>query len=797
MFRNYLMAALRALARDRLHAALTVLSLVVGFTAAILIGVFVRDEFRYDHFPGHERVGVIALPLEIGTLGKALLLESPRTVAGLAETSVPEVEAATRLVRRRPPLIRGNTEAVEDVAWVDADFFSFFPFNPLAGDLKGALTRPDAIVLTRGLARKYFGRDTPVGEVLNLNPALAGADTPYGQPHAMRVTAVIEDLPSETHIRAKAFVSGLSSASPMLSTDPNLNSFQTYVRLRPSNDPAEAMRRASKGVAALVHAYPKGMPLAGQPMLRPIGELHLPPDGLRSMNDGPFKALPLLRVLVGFAAVILIAAGVNFISLMTARAGRRAVEIGVRKVAGAPRHSLVAQFMAEAFGYVLLALILAIALAELLLPVLNRILSRTMSFDYFTDPVTAGLLAAVTVVVGLAAGAYPALVLSSFKPASALKGDAVGSSGAMARQALVVVQVLVLVVVGIVTATAYRQSQLVIENAMKMGGDEILLIDQPCTSTLKERIKAVQGVRQAACTRGFGVNFMLGMEAATPGQPSVPVNLEIPEIGAFGFFGIKTVAGRLHEGGSQTLVINDAARKALGFKSAAEAIGKTLSYGNPREGAGKPQMAPIGAVTADFVVRGPASPTVYAAADAEGMVEGVSVKLIGSDIPATLRRLDALWKDLGQVRPMNRTFYSEFMQSIYEDVTLLVRVAAACAAASLLIACLGMFSLSAFVADLRTKEIGVRKALGARSGDILRLLLGQFSKPVILANLIAWPAAYAGLAWWLRQFAEPAGQPFWVFLCAGGASLLIAWATVFVHAWAVARQKPVTALRYE
>ncbi|HEY5412199.1 MAG TPA: FtsX-like permease family protein, partial [Caulobacteraceae bacterium] len=554
----------------------------------------------------------------------------------------------------------------------------------------------------------------------------------------------------------------------------------------------------------------------------PLADLHFTArpefDGLRAPGDRTVDA--------GIGAVgllIIVIAAINFVTLMTARATRRAVEVGVRKAVGARRRDLIAQFMGEAMVHVLIATVIGVSLAELLLPYANALVQRSIRFDYLADPRLLAAIAGAALATALLAGAYPALVISSFRPALALKGGVGQKAGAAAvRQVLVVVQFAILIGLIVMTATVYRQTSFALTDAVRLDTDQILRVNAPCESAMKHQVAALPGVRQVACASQVAVAG--GEEhnnAALAGHPPLSVSMAAVDAGFFEMHGLKPLAGRFFDpdrgqdmvlersgegpANQPTIVLNQTAARMLGFRTPQNAVGKTISWsrwsaawtaGSARPPAAAPSEV-IGVVP-DFTLRSirrAVEPEIYFVdpADSRFMV----VKLDGRRIPEAVKAIGRAWRATGHDRPLPQEFENQAVQDLYRDVITQEIAIGICSGLAIVIACLGLFALAAFTTERRTKEIGIRKAMGAGAFDVMRLLLWQFTKPVLWANLIAWPLAFWAMDHWLHGFAYRVDLPARLFLAASAAAVLIAWATVSIHAWLVARGKPALALRYE
>ena len=835
MWRNYLASALGTLSRSRFYTVINVTGLALGVSAALLIALFVRDESTYDRFfPGYRDVYLLTetkdmtdrhLPAErwdfsFPDLAAKLILQFPQmaTVARIMSAD-------------NPPHIRhGQVEADETgFLWLDPSFFRIMPLKSLAGDLQTALATPDSVVLTRTAARKYFGRDKPLGELLEVNPDM-GSDaarvaTAFNTPHLMRVTAIIDDLPSNSYVKGNVFGSSLAaySAFALYDLTPDQGPFRTqsnytFIRLRPGV-PVQQMQQELSAFA--IHnsdtsaVYPPGFTVGLH--LTPLGDLHLSPPGASPMS--PRGDRTLLAALVAIAGLIITAASFNFVALMTVRAARRAIETGVRKAAGALRSQLIIQFLAEAVMYVALAMALAVALTELSLPQINSVLKQKVTFNYLGDPALLGALLLATIGLGLMAGVYPAFVLSAYRPAAVLKGTLVqGATGGIVRRALVALQFAIMIGLGITAVTIWRQTLFSLNNQLRVNGSSILLIDGACVPSgraFRDRLAAVPGVARAACTNEAAIfNGGMIVSAQAQGGAAITMVSGAVDYGALEVYGLRPLAGRffdhnhgadgrLVEGetaGNPSIVINETAMRKLGFSSPSQAIGKIVTW-NRRRWSANPTAGTTGAseiigVSPDFALdtRREAWPQILYVDPISFSV--LSVQVLGSQTPEALTAIDAAWSEIMRTS-IHRRFLNQRLQDMYADIILQGTAISLGAGLAGVIAALGLFGLSAHSAEQRTKEIGIRKAMGASSTDIVRLMLGEFSQPVLWANLIAWPIAWWAMSRWLSGFAQRVDLPLWLFPTAGAAALLIAYVTALHNALTVARASPVTALRHE
>ncbi|HEY5409186.1 MAG TPA: ABC transporter permease [Caulobacteraceae bacterium] len=818
MLRNYIAAAFGNLGRNWLYAFITIGGLAISFAAAILIGLYLRDEYGFDRFiPGYQDIYRVELTI-LAPGQKPLHTDFVQAaVAGHLKLDFPEVADVARLSSSDGILKIGGNQAFEAVGWADPDFFRIMRLPVLAGDPDAAMRSPDGLVLTRELARKYFGQDAPLGKVIQVNPGLTGSSY-----HPMRVMAVLKDTPASSHLTAQIFAPARAAFSPTTSDDLHPTPYDpdqlTYVRLKGGSSPSDWAARFQAFDQAHYPA-PGGGRSTSRYSLAPLKTLHFTSAGPSPLTRPPGDD----RVDAGVAvigALIVLIAGINFVTLMTARATRRSVEVGIRKAVGARRRDLVIQFMGECFIHVGAAMLLAIALAELLLPKLDGFVGRELNFHYLTDPGLAVALLSGAVITAALAGLYPSLVMSAFRPASALKGGTGQISGSKAvRQGLVVVQFAILAGLIVMTATIYRQIQFALHDALRLDMDQVVLADGPCGSAFNRAAAAVPGVKGVACTnltalRPGGLSI-----AVMPDRSPRTIYVGQTDVGLFEIQGLRPVAGRFFSKDrgedmlldrpapgadlQPSIVLNEAGARQLGYARPEDAVGKIVDWMRPPIGA-RPNAFPtphpsrVIGIVPDFSlgsVRNAIPPTIFYVDPASSPV--LVLKLDRNRVPEALDALRKLWRPTGQDGPPDIVFESQTVQGQYADMITQEIAIGICSALAILIACLGLFALAAFTAEQRTKEIGVRKAMGASTADIMGLLVWQFTKPVLWANLIAWPLAFWATDRWLHGFAYRVSLPAWLFLAASATAVLIAWATVATHAWMAARTAPATALRYE
>jgi putative ABC transport system permease protein len=806
MWRNYLAAALHNLFRNRAYAAINILGLAIGFTATILIGLFVRDELSYDRmWPQAERTYRLSMDIKgptVTSLGNADGRFGPAI-----KLDFPEVESATRLRYGAGFLKHRDTSVWSDFRYADPDFFRMFPPKVVAGDPNDALQKPDMLVMTRRFARQLFGREDVVGWPVELR---------FNDARTLHVGAVIEDLPSNTHFSYDVIGSAVSSAANAT------GNALTYVRLKPGAD-VEKLRAA---LPDFVRRHVSEM-IGGQPAwkildlkLTALPDIHFLPPSITDMNAPSDRRTVSAFVIIGLLTLFI--AACNFVSMMTARAARRAVEVGVRKAVGATRSQIVVQFLGECLFYTGLALVIALVAVDLVLPGLNGFLQRQIVFDYLRNPLLGLGIVAVWLIVALAASVWPAAVLSLFRPVTVLKGvlSLPGGPGRL-RNAMVVLQFGVLIALIVSTITIHRQTRFAIESQLRVPGDQVFVMRAPCAQmAFQDVVRRIPGVRAAGCASNEAMGRDLGAAHFNlPTGAAVNFNGGAVDTSFFSTFGIAPIAGRLFDdehgednilrkkgvAENPSIIVNESAARALGYASPADAVGKSPYWSrsgvmpNGRFGRTDPQPSQIVGVVPDFTVgtiRNLIQPSVYYIDPQTSFV--LVLQLDGQKLPETLRAIQEAWKKATNGLPMvGGQFVSQMLNEQYADIQRQTQLFGSFSVIAIVVAALGLLGLAVFTAERRTREIGVRKCMGASRLDILRFISWQFARPVLIANLVAWPVAYFFMRRWLEGFAYHIDLGVLTFLMASGMALGIALVTVAGHAMMVSRARPAQALRYE
>ena len=817
MIGSYLAVGFRRLVTQKLYSTLNIAGLAVGLACAILILLYVHYELSFDeHFPGADRIYRISAEVPTGNGGAAMHAAPNFYPAGpqLELDFAADVDQVARIARQSVRLRHGADTFYEDgFRWADASFFDIFALDWVAGDPKRALTEPSTVVLTQGAAAKYFGAENPVGQTLVLE----------GQ-WPLTVTGVIRDLPRDTHLSATVIAS-FDVGDKVLGWNYDGNwsfwFYHTYVRLKPGARIESLERRFPQFVAS--HRRPGDS--AATMIATKLADIHL--HG-RVQELTPPGSLTTVTAFAAIALSILLIACVNFMNLSTARAAQRAREIGVRKVIGAVRGQLVAQFLGEAVLYALLATLVAVALVEVLLPPFNTFAGTAIELDY-GNVGTLATLAVLALAVGLLAGSYPAFYLSAFEPVRVLKGDATrGRGGQRLRGTLVVVQFAVSIVLLIATVTIYLQTRFARDVDRGFDTAQVVHLSGSPTVGLGPGFEAarnrmlenpeITAVIQGGMRPGGAGTRLIRAEGSDPaGRQMLATGVDY---GFFETYGIELLAGRTfsrdygtdgftlpnQNGVANTpgaYVLNELAARELGF-TPDEAIGKWFETDFSGNFSASVRGPIVGVVKNTYfeTLREPQKPLVYfAAADSWRLpivyFRDASIRVTGKRLRETLAFIDATWSQIQPDLPVARTFLDDEFAALYANDERQMQIFGVFAALAIFVACLGLFGLASFTTERRTKEIGIRKTLGGSAVDVVTLLTSEFSRLVLLSNVVAWPIAYLAMRRWLADFAYRIDLSPLVF--AGGAlvTFAIAWLTVAGIALRAASAKPLHSLRYE
>lgn len=838
MFKNYLITAWRNIIKNGIFSVINIFGLALGLMSCLLIMLFVREETGYDKWlvdansvvRMHSAYLIPDRPPFLTVRSAGSMMEAIRDYASA------EVESGVRLVRYGATVQMEGEAFAQEVNMVDGSFFDVFALPFVHGDKATSFGNPLDMVISERAAIRYFGRTDVVGETLTICCA-------RGEPISAPIKGVFKDLPQASHLDLDVIVHLI----PELFNEPGTlqtwtsNNVYTYFKMRPGVSVEQLQERVSYWVnneSPFVELFennigslPDGAYISDflQHRLMAVPDIHLKAKQ-DAGNIGDFKALGDENMILTFtlvALLILVIACINFMNLSTARASQRAREVAMRKVLGATRKQVAFQFLGEAIFLVLIALLGALVLVEAVLPFYNEALNRELELRLFDDLPMLLSIIGVGLVVGLGAGIYPAVFLSRFLPGHILKASKGAESGGSAklRTALVIFQFATSISLVVCTAVIYAQTLYAQSIDVGYKSDNKLVL------SLGGAGNSLESLRQELLNLPEISSVVLSSEAPTQdnenntqftlmeqhegGGANQPELLNYHNMG-YGFFEayeVTPLAGRLFdekygtdlmrpaEGdnavGNANVILNVSAIRKLGFSEPEQAIGKTLSGNYFSHGM---QHLTIVGVIPDIYFRSikfGVRPSVFMMSADRFRV--ASLTFDTQDVPGLMRKIEQIWKNNVPMQPINLQFLSEMMNAQYQDEQVQAQLFMVFSVLAIVIACLGLYGLAAFTTERRTREIGIRKVMGARVRDIVTLLIWQFSKPVFLANLIAWPVSVYAMLSWLESF--PYRIDAWwlapVCLMVGILLMLIAWLTVGGNAARVARANPIGALRQE
>ncbi len=828
MLRNYLKIAYRTLKRNKGYTFINVTGLAVGLAACLLIGLWVQDELSYDDF--HEKAERIYRVI-VETDDRTTASVGGAMTPALAEY-FPAIETITGLTRQEVLISRaGSTELFEEpnFFYADSTFFDVFDGFALAqGNPEAVLSRPSTVVLTPEVAEKYFGDENPIGQTLILHANTYGTRTE----RPLTVTGVLEEVPENTHL-AFDFLTPMATYKQNVGypTDAPFRSFAwpevwTYVLLEEQAS-AEAI---NERLPAFIKRYREPAVAENNvPRLQPLTSIHLYSNLSNEIQAG--GSITYVYIFSAIALFILLIACINFINLVTARSMERAKEVGVRKTAGARREQLIGQFLSESALLTFLALVVGVVLAEFLLPVMGALSGRSLSIGYMSNGAFWIGLAGIALFVGLVAGSYPAFVLSRFRPAQVLKSSfrAGTAGGTWLRKGLVVFQFAISIALIAGSLVAYQQFDFM--QSARLGFDEERVLTMPVEEnyeTLKAELRGRPGVLAvtgADIRPGFGSGGNAPYETA-PFTNEAGALAEQRHMGYlrvdYGFLemmDLKIVAGRgfskefSDEGRrleandqyfdfaapirGRAVVINESAAEQLGW-TPEEAVGKKLRFFELDNNRFYFDVGgPIVGVVEDYHAAPLYEEISHIAYTLMGGNNYILVKMASGNAEDAVGALRAAWEEVNPLLPFEASFLDQDLENLYRAEQQLGHIVGLFALLAVGVACLGLFGLAAYTAERRTKEIGIRKVLGASVPSIVALLSKDFLKLVLTAFVIAAPVAYWAMSRWLEDFAYRIELGPWIFVGAGALALVIALATVSYQAIRAALANPVEALRSE
>lgn len=814
MFRNYFIVALRNFRKFKIYSFINIFGLAIGLACCILIFLHVHAELSFDRF--HEKADRLFRVIQVrsGSQGEQQVAYTMAPFGPALVNEFPGVEASTRLFQGWRLTVKreatGPTgQIVRRSFFTDESFFKLFDFQLIAGDRNRALSAPGAVVLTATLAKQLFGDEEPLGQPLQIE----AEDFPEFGQTAFTVTGVLRSIPPNSHLDFNLLISQstlerFETVRGML-TDWSDTNVITYVLLK--NPADRANLEAKLGEFNLTH---RGQEAAAQRRfyLQPLGDIHFGSAEIGAeynFHEGQIVYVYVFALIAIFIAAI---ACINYMNLATARSMKRAKEIGLRKVIGAKRGQMIGQFIIESLLSAVIAFLLAIGLVEVMLPYFNSLAGANLSLRIAGNAsVFLGLLGLV-LLVGLVAGSYPAFYLSRLEPAAVLKGELkAGAQKSRLRQGLVVVQFALSILMIVATLVVLQQLNYARHKKLGFNQDQLVVIDinsddvQSNFLTVKNELlrdAAIRGVTVSSRVPGDWKNFRR-IQAVKEGQAETEAQqmyFNGVDEDFIGVYEIDLVQGRNFSRAlatdSTAVILNETAAKLLFTDSPSGQIIRVPAYDFTGHVIG---------VVRDFhfhSLHDKIEPMVMGFMPAGGhhAVHGIdyfTLRIAAGNVQPTIDFITKVHGQFDPINPIEYAFLNQWWVDLYNGDERLGRIFGISAGLAILIACIGLFGLAAFIAEQRTKEIGVRKILGASISSLVVLLSKEFTRFVLLGLLVAAPLAYFAMNKWLQNFAYRIDIGWWVFALAGGLALFIALLTVSTQAIKAALANPVESLRYE
>lgn len=786
MFKNYLTITLRNLKKNITFSALNIIGLAVGMAAFIMILLYVRNELSYDkHHENADRI------YRVIREGRAF---TPAPLGPELMEKIPEVESAARIIRSNDTLVsyREDNYLEQEFYWADPELLRIFAIPFVRGNPETALNDPFAIVLSQKATKKYFGDEDPLGNILQVS-----------ERYQFKVTGVFADMPANSHFVMDVVVP-YATYFQITSNDITgwrSNFSYTYFLLRTGANPQETEDKIHTFIVTPLYKAAGGKePYPKYFFTQPITEIHL--HSHLEQEIGVNNDMKYIILFTSVAFLILFIACINYMNLATARSLRRGKEVGMRKVVGARKGQLIAQFLGESVMMAVLAMVFSLMIAMAALPAFNNLVQRRLRLNPISDPQLFFGLVVITLLVGLFAGSYPALRMSGFRPIAVLSGAFSRSPGGLSlRNVLVLFQFAI--TIGLIVCTIAVREQLEFIKTVDVGYEREQIITLPARAgSVRRNIQSIRtALQQSSDILAVSTSGRLPNDIDTftsrdwtgrnPDEP-IPIYYNTADYDYIDLFGMQIVEGRnfsrdFPSDESGAFLVNE---KAVQVADWDDPIGREFTHGSGR--------GEIVGIIKDFHLHSlhrPIAP-LYIFLNPRDF-SNLAIKIRSADIPATIDFVEGVMKRFSPDTPFSYSFFDEVFERAYFTEQRMGRVFGAFSILAIFIACLGLFGLTAFAAEQRTKEIGIRKVLGASDAKIFLLLSREFLRWVLLANLIAWPLAYFVMHNWLEKFAYRIQVGIAAFLISGATALLVAYLTVSYQSLKSARANPADSLRYE
>jgi len=790
MLLQNLKIAIRVLTRHKGYTLINLAGITVGVTVCLLIGLYVQHELSYDRYHiNHQNIYRLANKVDGASYENGIAKVSAPWGPGLAQ-NLPEIKSMCRFVFFGETLFKnGDKEFYEpDGFYADSTVLDLFSWNLIAGDPKTAMDAPNKMIITESFAKKYFGNENPLGKTFTVDNT-----------DLYKVTGLIKDVPSNSHFRFNFLVSLSTYHHPDMIKWNRWNQFYTYLLLKPGASIPAVEQKAN---AFLDEHLDSATAVASTPFLQPLTSIHLHSDLFREIEANSSSSY--VYIFGTLALFIILIACLNFVNLSTAQAIKRSAEVGIRKVNGASRISLLWQFLSETILICIASIILAIGLAWVVLPYLNNFLEKQIPFNWLTGKWLLGGIIALFVFISLVSGLYPAVVLASFNPVKIIgRRSSAMFSGSLLRKALVVCQFSISIIMIIAALVTGMQLNYINNKKLGFNKEQILIIPLRDQETIrrfeivKQELSQVPGVISvsASANRPGGSDFGIPYEIEGLPQDNLPpMRLLVVDQDFLKTYQMEIASGRGFQKELSTdtnaYLINEEAARQLGLKNPVGSLMKMPAiYRGP---------APIIGVVKDFHFRSlhEKIAPLFFIIETTFFTE-LAVRIRTTETEKTIEGLRKKWAGIEPQNPFTYNFFDEGFNRLYISETRTASIVRIFSILAIFIACLGLLGLATHSTQQRVKEIGIRKVLGAKVSGIVFLLSFEFLKLVFLAAIIAFPVAWWAMNNWLKDFAYRVNIEWWVFVVGGGSALVITLLTVLSKAISAAIANPVKSLRTE
>jgi putative ABC transport system permease protein len=830
MLKNYITIALNNLIKNKLYSTINIAGLAIGLAACIVIALYVRDQTSYDkQWKDSDRIYRVNYSMHPpGTEPNRIAYSGLEAMPALQKYFGDKIEQSARTFNLAADTHKGNTKFRDTLLDVDPSFIEMFQFEVLAGSLEDTLTNRNNIALSEKIARRHFGNQDPIGKVITIGIGYNRSDYKVTAVFRIPGSTVLDDIPllrllDDTYYM-QLWKSWVATGG------------QTYFKLKKGID----IETLKPHIPALIdrNAPVSEFTPTPDPGLKASDVLSLDFQKLETAHlDSPWDTFraggnkAMLMAFAGISLLVLLIGCINFTILTTAKATQRAREVAMRKVAGAKRKQLIVQFLGESTFIVFLSTLFSIAIVEIMLPVFESIVGKSFSLNY-TSPSTFLPLLALLLIVGVSGGLYPAFILSGFRPGDTLKANqSKETRGSISlRQVLVIFQFSVSIILIILTGVIYAQMEYSMNRDPGYNKDNLLVINglrydvQTISKidVLKQELLKLADISNVSVSN-LQPSHQGEWEESTPftlpGHPeTIQTDRTYIDDDYFKTYQIPIIAGRnfsmdrdtpepaampaasgineARESLERNAVINESAVRAFGFTGPEDAVGKVLASSDNNS-----NCTIIGVVADNhlFSINAPPRSEVYLLNHLDALWTNVMTVRFKGSPQKIVSQVKSVWKNVTGNEAISTVFVDQLVAGEFEEEQTEEKIYVSFSILAILIACMGLFGSASFTVERRTKEIGLRKVMGAKVKNIVSLLLWQFSKPVLVANIIAWPVAIFAMQSWLERFQYRFNSLLMIPIClvSGLIALVIAWFTVASNTTRVAKSKPIHALRYE